>query len=178
MKLSAPVYRLKRRARLLSRQESIPHHAALDRIAVGEGFGNWSLLAARMAAASPARTLLRHLRPGDLLLVGARPGHGKTLFGLELAVEAMKAGRQGAFFTLEYTQANVLDRFRAIGAEPARFDVCLQNSDAYAPTTSALTGPRPRAQWRCGLSPLLDRSARAGARQSGPQAGVVRRERG
>ena len=93
MKLSAPVYRLKRRARLLSRQESIPHHAALDRIAVGEGFGNWSLLAARMAAASPARTLLRHLRPGDLLLVGARPGHGKTLFGLELAVEAMKAGR-------------------------------------------------------------------------------------
>lgn len=132
MKLSAPVYRLKRRARLLSRQESISHHAALDRIAVGEGFGNWSLLAARMAAASPARTLLRHLLPGDLLLVGARPGHGKTLFGLELAVEAMKAGRQGAFFTLEYTQENVLDRFRAIGAEPARFDrlFVFENSDA------------------------------------------------
>lgn len=132
MKLSAPVYRLKQRARHLARQESIPHHAALDRIATGEGFGNWSLLAARTAAASPARTLLRHLRPGDLLLVGARPGQGKTLFSLELAVEAMKAGRQGAFFTLEYTHENVLDRFRAIGAEPAEFDrlFVFENSDA------------------------------------------------
>jgi replicative DNA helicase len=132
MKLSAPVYRLKRRAKLLSRQESIPHHTALDRIATGEGFGNWSLLAARTSAAGPARTLLQRLRPGDLLLVAARPGHGKTLLSLELAVEAMKTGRRGVFFTLEYTEGHMLDRFRAIGAEPQDFDglFAFENSDA------------------------------------------------
>jgi replicative DNA helicase len=132
MKLSAPIYRLKRRAKLLSRQEKIPHHAALDRIASGEGFSSWSLLAATLSAAGPAHTLLPRLQPGDLLLVGARPGHGKTLFSLALAVEAMKSGRRGAFFTLEYTEENILDRFRAIGAEPAHFDglFVFENSDA------------------------------------------------
>lgn len=132
MKLSAPVYRLKRKAKLLSRQENIPHHAALDRIAAEEGFGRWSLLAANMSAAAPARTLLDRLLPGDLLLVGARPGHGKTLFSLELAVGAMKSGRRGAFFTLEYTEEHMLDRFRAIGADPKNFDglFAFENSDA------------------------------------------------
>jgi replicative DNA helicase len=132
MKLSAPVYRLKRKAKLLSRQENIPHHAALDRIAAEEGFGRWSLLAANMSAAGPARTLLDRLLPGDLLLVGARPGHGKTLFSLELAVGAMKSGRRGAFFTLEYTEEHMLDRFRAIGADPKNFDglFAFENSDA------------------------------------------------
>lgn len=39
MKLTAPVYRLKRQAKALSRQEGIPLHLALDRVAIGEGFG-------------------------------------------------------------------------------------------------------------------------------------------
>lgn len=60
--------------------------------------------------------------PGDLVLVGARPGHGKTLMSLELAVEAMKRGHRSVFFSLEYTHRDVLDRFRAIGADPAQFD--------------------------------------------------------
>jgi hypothetical protein len=46
MKLSAPIYHLKRKAKLLSPEENIPLHEALDRIASQEGFGGWSLLAA------------------------------------------------------------------------------------------------------------------------------------
>ncbi|KRR09013.1 DNA helicase [Bradyrhizobium jicamae] len=122
MRLSAPIYHLKRKAKLLSRQQGIPLHEALDRIAAAEGFSGWSLLAARAAAVTPAGKLFPELRPGDLLLVGARPGHGKTLMSLQLAVEAMKSGHRGAFFSLEYTEKDVLDRFRAIGVEPAQFD--------------------------------------------------------
>ena len=46
MKLSAPLYHLKRQAKLLSRAEKIPLHEALNRIAEREGFSGWSLLAA------------------------------------------------------------------------------------------------------------------------------------
>lgn len=122
MKLSAPIYHLKRRAKRLSRDEGIPLHAALDRVAATEGFSAWSLLAANSAALTPANKLFPQFRPGDLVLVGARPGHGKTLMSLELAVEAMKSGHRAAFFTLEYKQEDVLDRLRAIGVEPAQFD--------------------------------------------------------
>ncbi|BAV47179.1 replicative DNA helicase [Mesorhizobium loti] len=122
MILSAPVYHLKRQARLLSREAKIPLHQALDRIAAQEGFASWSLLAAKLSETAPASRLFAQLAPGDLVLVGARPGHGKTLMSLELAVEAMKSGHRSVFFTLEYTQRDVLERFRAIGVEPARFD--------------------------------------------------------
>ncbi|WP_346906350.1 DNA helicase [uncultured Roseibium sp.] len=122
MKLSAPIYVLKRKARLLSREAQIPLHEALDRIAVSEGAKSWSLLSARLATVSPAVKLYPQLSPGDLVLIGARPGQGKTLLSLELAVEAMKAGNQSTFFTLEYTQIHVLDRFRAIGVDPNRFE--------------------------------------------------------
>lgn len=57
MQLSAPIYRLKRKAKLLSRSESIPLHKALDRIAYKEGFSSWSLLAAIASETTPARRL-------------------------------------------------------------------------------------------------------------------------
>lgn len=121
MKLSAPIYRLKREAKRLSRTEGIPLHQALDRIAATEGFAAWNLLASKAAEATPANRLFARFQPGDLVLVGARPGHGKTLMSLELAVEAMKSGGRGAFFSLEYTERDVLDRLRSIGVEPAQF---------------------------------------------------------
>lgn len=132
MRFSAPVYHLKRQARLLSREEGIPLHEALDRVAVREGFAGWSLLAANAAEPPPAASLLTQLAPGDLVLVGARPGQGKTLMSLELAIEAMKSGRRSAFFTLEYTHADILGRFRAVGVEPGLFDGLFEfdNSDA------------------------------------------------
>ncbi|MBS0267848.1 MAG: AAA family ATPase [Proteobacteria bacterium] len=121
MKLSAPIYYLKRKAKQLAREQSIPLHDALDRIALEEGFSGWSLLAARHSAISPAAKLFGLLAQGDLVLIGARPGQGKTLMALELAVEAMKSGSRGIFFSLEYTEKDILGRFRAIGAEPTLF---------------------------------------------------------
>jgi replicative DNA helicase len=122
MRLSAPIYHLKRKAKRLSREARIPLNDALDRVAAAEGFSAWSMLAARAAALTPARKLYPQFRLGDLVLIGARPGQGKTLMSLELAVEAMKSGHRAAFFSLEYTERDVLDRLRAIGAEPAQFD--------------------------------------------------------
>ena len=121
MKLSAPIPMLKRKARLLARTKTIPLHEALDQVAADEGIAGWSLLAAKAAAVRPAAKLFARLTPGDMVLLGARPGQGKTLMGLELAVEAMKAGHRGSFFTLEYTEKEVLDRFGKIGANPAHF---------------------------------------------------------
>ena len=134
MRLSAPVYHLKREAKLLTRKDNIPLHEALDRIAAREGFDSWSLLASKASAATPAGKLFALMEQGDLVLVGARPGQGKTLMSLKLAVEAMKTGSRGVFFTLEYSERDVLDRFRAIGAEPAHFDGLFEfdNSDAIS----------------------------------------------
>lgn len=122
MRLSAPIYHLKRKAKRLSREAGIPLHDALDRVAATEGFSAWSMLAAKAAAMMPANRLFPQFRPGDLVLVGARPGQGKTLMSLELAVEAMRSGHRAAFFSLEYNEKDVLDRLRAIGVEPAQFD--------------------------------------------------------
>ena len=132
MKLSTPIYRLKRKAKLLSRKNVIPLHLALDRVAADEGFKSWSLLATQTSGALSISDLFTRLTPGDLVLVGARPGQGKTLLSLQLAVEAMKTGRRAAFFTLEYTARDALDRLRAIGVDPASYEglFAFDNSDA------------------------------------------------
>lgn len=121
MILSAPIHQLKRKARLLSRAERIPLHAALDRIATGEGYRSWSLLVAKQPGMASVRAFWPLLEPGDLVLMAGRPGQGKTLASLALLAEAMRAGRRGVFLTLEYTPADVLSRLRAINLEPAEF---------------------------------------------------------
>ncbi|MCR9139561.1 MAG: DNA helicase [Alphaproteobacteria bacterium] len=122
MRLSAPIHRLKQRAKALARDEDIPLNRALNRIARQEGFDNWSLLAARTAKVGPNGALLEQLIPGDQVLLAARRGHGKTLMGLRLILETLKQGRTGAFFTLEYTATDVFDRLRTIGANPSLFE--------------------------------------------------------
>lgn len=122
MRLSAPIFKLKRKAKQLSREDGIPLHRTLDRLAAGEGFRSWSHLSALHPSPRPPHALMRQLGAGDILLLGARPGHGKTLLGLELMVLAMAAGRTGLFFTLEYAEQDVLDRLVAIGFDPAGTD--------------------------------------------------------
>ncbi|MBK4218058.1 DNA helicase [Paracoccus caeni] len=114
MRLSAPIHHLKRRARLLSRTEGIALHEALDRVAEGEGFACWSLLATRWNGATPAQRILSRLEPGDLLLLAARPGQGKTRLGLQLLLEAAAEGREAVFFTLEYREDDARARIRAL----------------------------------------------------------------
>ena len=131
MRLSAPLYRLKRRAKLLARERGIPHHEALDLVAAKEGYRGWSHLASSAAAPRPAEKILAKLSPGDLLLLGARPGHGKTLLGLELALAASRSGRKGFFFTLDYNEVDVLERLRDLGVDPkhANQSLILDTSD-------------------------------------------------
>lgn len=108
MQFSEPIYVLKRKARLQARETGIPLHRALDNIALEEGFRSWSHLAASKGG-KPQRDILAQLKSGDLCLLGARPGQGKTLLGLELALRAAELGRAGYFFTLDYHERDVAD---------------------------------------------------------------------
>ncbi|WP_238475578.1 DNA helicase [Rhodophyticola sp. CCM32] len=118
MRLSAPIFHLKRRARLQARNRMIPLHKALDQIASEEGYKSWSHLSASLTARSPAQDILAQLHAGDLVLLGARPGQGKTLLGIDLAIAASKTGRHASLFTLDCTHSDVLGHMRFLGTDP------------------------------------------------------------
>lgn len=116
MQLSQPIYQLKRRAKLLAREAGIPLYAAQDRIAQTEGFASWSLLSVRHAEEARPPSILGELAEGELALIAARPRQGKTRIGLQLLVDAVRAGRPAVFFTLEYTEPQARDLLAEIGA--------------------------------------------------------------
>lgn len=103
MKLSAPIYQLKRRAKLMARKTNIPLHEALDQIAREEGFARWSLLSSSVVDETVSGTLLTQFRSGDLVLLAGRPGQGKTRLGLQLLLDALRNEREAVFFTLDFT---------------------------------------------------------------------------
>ena len=115
MRLSAPIYVLKQRARALSRRLDIPLNQALDRIAQTEGYDRWSLLTARNPK---VERLLDALTPGDLTILAARPRQGKTMLCLDLLVRTIRAGGRGAFFTLAYSPSELEDRVAALDLDP------------------------------------------------------------
>jgi replicative DNA helicase len=119
MKRIAPQFRLKRRAKRLAREINAPLHQALDLIARRDGYLSWSHLSQSTQESRPAKALLDRLVSGDLVLLGARPGHGKTLLGLALALEAAKAGRRSYVFSLEENEAALFKRLRSLGANKA-----------------------------------------------------------
>lgn len=117
MNVTIPIFRLKRDARRLARDRGVPLHAALETVARQAGFAHWSLLAADHARQRPAARVLQQMQAGELVLLGARPGQGKTMLGLELCGVALAAGREAAFFSLEWTGAEVARRFAEVGVE-------------------------------------------------------------
>ncbi len=122
MLLSAPIHRLKRSARLQARADAIPLHAALDRVAIAEGFSSWSLLASKHSeiGADPIR-LHALLEPGELVLIAARPRQGKTLLALQLALAALAAGNPAHIFSLDYTPRDIAERLSTMPPDLARF---------------------------------------------------------
>jgi len=121
MRLSSPIYHLKRRARRLANETAIPFHAALDRIAAQEGYRSWSLLVNKASAPVSAREIYNFLKTGDMALIGARPGHGKTLLSLDIMIEAMRGGNCGVFFSLDYTERDIAARFQALDCKQDDF---------------------------------------------------------
>lgn len=131
MRLSAPIFRLKSQAKALAKSNGLPLHRALDQVASREGFTSWSHLAAKHSNWAQQRGVLSQLRAGDLTLIAARPMQGKTLLGLEILSNAALDGRFSAFFSLEYTRQEVLDRIKRIGLlkEPQHELIRIDTSD-------------------------------------------------
>ena len=118
MRLSSPIYKLKRQAKLMARNNDIRLHEALNQIAINEGFRSWSHLASSYSKTTTAQKIISQLNSGDLVLIGARPGHGKTLLGLELTALAEKSNRTGYVFSLDYNDRDIWERFEELGFDP------------------------------------------------------------
>ena len=121
MKLSAPIFQLKRRAHALARQHKIPLHQALDRIASSEGFESWSLLASKFTVDFVAEQTYSTLQPGNLVLIASRRNHGKTTLAMQIGVAAMRAGHACTLFSHEYTSADCASLLKSIGVGESDF---------------------------------------------------------
>ena len=100
MKLSAPIFVLKKQAKELKKEKSITMVEALNVIAVREGYNSWSLLQSKTDELLPNSysEVFDYLNPGDLVLVGARPGMRKTTFCIGLFVKAIQKNIAQKFF--------------------------------------------------------------------------------
>jgi replicative DNA helicase len=127
--LSASIPGLKSKARKLQRSEGIPLCEALNRVAVAEGFRTWSLLVAQ-AGARKGGDLLERLDAGDLVLLGARPGHGKTLCALQLLISSLRRYQQGWFFSLQNDAPNIDALLERLGEKRStRGNLVFEHSD-------------------------------------------------
>ncbi|MDE1157520.1 MAG: DNA helicase [Neorhizobium sp.] len=152
MRLSAPIFQLKRRAKLMARSNGVPLNAALDQIARDEGFATWSLLSARLTSGPLSETILSRLKDGELLLLAGRPGHGKTRLGLRLLIDAARDGRKALIFTLEFTEeqarnhlrtleagtGSVADRIQIFTSDQISADYIIQHMSGLEPGTVAV----------------------------------------
>jgi replicative DNA helicase len=152
MKLSAPIFQLKRRAKLMARNNNVPLNEALDQIARGEGFARWSMLSSRISSGPLSGTILSRLDDGDLLLIAGRPGHGKSTLGLQLLIDAARDNRRAFLFSLEFTEqqamkhltslagdaVNVADRVQIFTSEDISADYIIRHMSGSEPGTIAV----------------------------------------
>ncbi len=112
---------LKARARQLQRTLGITHCAALDLVARTQGFASWSLLAARSSASQQqvfpwdASQLFQRLHAGESLLLGSRPGQGKTARAVALISRALRRGLPCWFFSLANDPTDLAPLFARCG---------------------------------------------------------------
>jgi replicative DNA helicase len=135
--LSASIPALKTKAKRLRRAVNIRLCEALDQVAAQEGYATWSLLVAKEAA-RPGRgesaqnrwqkqwqkqgaDWLERIVPGDLVLLGARPGQGKTLCAMQLLLRALRRGQAGWFFALQNDASDMDALFVSFGERRASF---------------------------------------------------------
>ena len=74
--------------------------------------------------------LLLGLRGGQMVVIGARPGVGKTSFALNLAVNAAAHGANVAFFSLEMSGAEIAQRLLSAQARVGLQDIRSANIHA------------------------------------------------
>ena len=113
MKLSSPIHVLKNQAKLLKKEKAIPMVEALNSIAEREGFSSWSLLKSKQPNELPNSydEILNYFNEGDLVLIGARPGTGKTNFSIGLLVRAIqKKEVKNYYFTLSEVHKDLAGR--------------------------------------------------------------------
>lgn len=73
------------------------------------------------------------LNKSDLIIVGARPGMGKTSFALNIAKNVAEKGKRVAFFSLEMTRDQIAQR--------------LLSNEASVPSTKLRTGQLSPEEW-------------------------------
>lgn len=134
MKLSSPIHVLKSKAKKLKIEHSISMTQALNLVAKEEGFNSWSLLISKKSDILPRKysEILDFFNNGDLVLIGARPGFGKTSFTMGLFVQAIEQERPKGFcFTLAETHKDLAGRIATynerIGENDDRFDLNYSN---------------------------------------------------
>lgn len=98
MSISQPVHKLKSHAKKLKQEKSISMTDALNLVAQKEGYSSWSLLMSKLKLPENDREILNYLNPGDLVIIGARPGVGKTSFSIGQLVQAIQAAQAKHFY--------------------------------------------------------------------------------
>lgn len=129
MKLSSPIYQLKRRAKLVAREKGIPLHQAQDGIARREGFASWSLMASKVANIPAGSDIIDRVEDGDLVLLAARPRQGKTILGLTTLLNARRAGRRAVLFTLDLTKEQARRSLEEMSSVKLAASVEIETSD-------------------------------------------------
>jgi replicative DNA helicase len=120
MKLSSPIYVLKSQAKSLKKAQAITMSKALDIIAKKEGFDSWSLLLSKNEEIFPKKycEILSFFNHGDLVLVGARPGKGKTSFTVGIFVQAIEEKRAKNYcFSLSENHKDIAGRISSYNQE-------------------------------------------------------------